>query len=398
MVIVNIDLHIHSKYSAATSKDMSLIEISNIARKKGIHVVGTGDCLHPIWYKEIKKLQLVDEGTYELNGTRFVLTTEVEDCYRVHHILIFPNISAIDQFTDLIKGKGNLESDGRAKLNLTGEIIAEYAKQVEVLIGPAHAFTPWTALYAYHDSLKSCYKDLTDYISFVELGLSANTDYADRISELHKLTFLTNSDAHSASPLRFAREFNRLEIKIPNFVCIKDAILRKSGNIILNIGIPPEEGKYNESACIKCFAHYKLQDAINMHWRCSCGGRIKKGVVDRVNELADFLKPKHPTHRPPYLSIVPLIEIIKKSLNTNAITKKVLSYWDTLIQEFSNEVEVMLYANPTIIEKLTNKKLLDTLLAFRNQQFTIQRGGGGRYGEIIITRCEQKSIINYINA
>jgi len=184
-------------------------------------------------------------------------------------------------------------------------------------------------------------------------------------------------------------------LKIQNFECIKDAILRKTGKIILNIGIPPEEGKYNESACIKCFNHYKLQNAINMNWHCSCGGRIKKGVIDRVNELADFLQPKHPPHRPQYLSIVPLIEIIKKSLNTNTITKKVLDYWNTLIQEFGNEVEVMLYANPTIIEKLTNKKLLETLLAFRNQQFTIQPGGGGKYGEIILTKNIQKSIVEY---
>ncbi len=154
-MIVNADLHIHSHFSRAVSPKMTFPVLSKEAAKKGVSLVGTGDCLHPIWLKEIKKMQKIDEGTFELNKTRFILTTEVEDRNRVHHLLFFPSISAIEEFTEKIKNKTNLGIDGRPKIYLNGEQIAGYAEAANALIGPAHAFTPWPAMYAYHDSLKS---------------------------------------------------------------------------------------------------------------------------------------------------------------------------------------------------------------------------------------------------
>jgi len=390
LMIVNADLHIHSRFSMAVSQKMILSVLSKEATKKGVSLVGTGDCLHPAWLKEIKEMQKADEGTFELNKTRFILTTELEDTMRVHHLLFFPSISSVEDFIRKIKNKTNLEIDGRPKLCLDGDQIAEYAKEVGALIGPSHAFTPWTAIYAYHNSLESCYGDLTGYVSFAELGLSADSDYADRIKELGRLTFLTNSDAHSPYPLRLAREFNRFDVEEANFENIKNAILRKKGKIVLNVGLPPQEGKYNESACIKCYKHYLLMEAVMKKWRCPCGGTIKKGVKDRVEELSDYPEPVHPDYRPRYLHLIPLAEIIAKAMDTTPLTKTVFAEWNNLIKKFGNEVNVLVDAPMDEIRESTNERIADAITAFRGNRVIIHPGGGGRYGMIELSVDEAK--------
>ena len=250
-MIINADLHIHSKYSGATSQKMNIENISTAAPLKGINIMGTGDCLHSGWIEEIKKCDKIDDGTFELNETRFILSTEVEAAQRVHHLLFFPSFSSVESFKEKIRPYSkNLETDGRPNVSLTGEELATYARDVDAMIGPAHAFTPYTSIYSSYNSLDECYGNLSDYVSFVELGLSADSDFADKIKELHRLTFLTNSDCHSPHPVRLAREFNRFEVKDATFDEIKKAILRTGGRKpVLNVGLPPEEGKYHESAC-----------------------------------------------------------------------------------------------------------------------------------------------------
>lgn len=386
MLLVNADLHIHSRFSGATSEKMSLPVLAKESAKKGISLLATGDCLHPQWLKEIKELSAVDDGTFELNDTRFVLTTEVEDTHRVHHLLIFPSLSAVEEFKTRIKGKSqNLESDGRPNLYMNGEEIAQIAKDVDALIGCSHAFTPWTSMYAYHNSVKECYGDLSDYVGFVELGLSADTDYADRIKELSEITFLTNSDAHSPYPLRLAREFNRFQLENINFEELKKGILRTHGRKpVLNVGLPPQEGKYNETACIKCFTHYELKEAIMKKWKCgSCDGRIKKGVKDRVEELANYPEPNHPEHRPPYLHLIPLAEIIAKALSqASPLTKTVFAEWNSLVAKFGNEVAVLVDATIDEIVPATDERISSAIKAFREGKVIIHPGGGGEYGTV----------------
>jgi uncharacterized protein (TIGR00375 family) len=213
-MIVNADLHIHGMYSIGSSKFMTFEPLSREAIKKGVQMLATGDCLHSKWMDKIRKLDKIDDGTFEKNNVRFVLTTEVEDNRRVHHLLIYPSLSSAEDFREkIIHYSKNIDTDGRPNVALGGEDIAQYARDVDALIGPCHAFTPWTALYASHDTLKSCYKDMEEYVSFVELGLSADTSYGDRIAELKELSFLTNSDAHSPNSTKMAREFNRFEMK-----------------------------------------------------------------------------------------------------------------------------------------------------------------------------------------
>jgi uncharacterized protein (TIGR00375 family) len=384
-MIVNADLHIHSRFSGATSDKMSIEMLSVEAPRKGIQVVATGDCLHSGWMREIKSCNVIDDGTFEMNGTRFILSTEIEDKNRVHHLLYFPSFSAVEEFKNRIKSKSkNLETDGRPNVDMGGEELASIAKDVDALIGGAHMFTPWTAMYAYHDSLSDCYGDLADYVSFAELGLSADTDFADRIKELHRLTFLTNSDSHSPHPVRLAREFNRFEVKGANFDEIKKAILRIGSNkLVLNVGLPPQEGKYHESACISCFTHYSLEEAQRRRWKCSCGKRIKKGVKDRISEIADFKEPVHPDHRPPYVHLIPLAEIITKAVGQqNPFTQTVNKRWDELITAFGSEINVLIDVDIQEIAKVTAPAITEAIQAFREKKVIIRPGGGGQYGII----------------
>jgi uncharacterized protein (TIGR00375 family) len=383
---VNADLHIHSKYSGGTSKNMSIALLSKEAKKKGIQLLATGDCLHSKWMKEIKEMEGIDEGTFELNGTRFVLNVEVEDNRRVHHLLFFPSFSAAEEYRDKIMPcSPNIDSDGRPNVALGGEQIAQLAKDVDALIGPSHAFTPWTAIYAYHDSINSCYGDLESYISFVELGLSADTDYADRIAELERLTFLTNSDAHSPYPIRLAREFNRFEMNDVTYSELRKALLREGRRRpVLNVGLPPQEGKYNESACIKCFTHYTLREALMHKWKCTkCGGRVKKGVRDRINEIATYDSPKHPVHRPEYLHLIPLAEIITKAIGQSSPhTKTVFKIWNELITTFGDEVKVLVDANIEELEEVSEEHITNAIKAFRDGRVILHPGGGGQYGQV----------------
>jgi len=393
-MLMNADLHIHSRFSGATSDKMTIAALSIEAPRKGITVMATGDCLNSNWMKEIKTCNVIDEGTLEMNRTRFILSTEVEDSSRVHHLIYFPSFSAVESFKEHLQPKSkNLETDGRPNVAMNGVELAQLAKDVDALIGPAHAFTPWTAMYAYYSSLDECYGDLAPYVSFVELGLSADTNYADTIQELHRLTFLTNSDCHSPHPVRLAREFNRFEVHDCTFQEIKKAILRTGGNKpVLNVGLPPQEGKYNESACISCFTHYTLEDAIRRKWKCSCGKRIKKGVRDRIGEIATYKEPRHPDHRPHYLHAIPLSEIITKALGQHTpFTQTVSKRWEELITAFGSEIAVLIDANIQEIIKVTTPAVAEAIQAFRDGKVRIIPGGGGKYG-VIELPSEETSI------
>ncbi|WP_243685156.1 TIGR00375 family protein [Methanosarcina barkeri] len=379
---VNTDLHLHSKYSMASSRRMELPTIAREASKKGMELIGTADCTHPKWLEEIKRVSVSDEEI-RIDEIYFIPTTEIEDRNRVHHLLILPSVSKAEELAERIAPFGNLEADGRPSVRLNGTELAEIAKDVGALIGPCHAFTPWTALYGYHDSLKSCYGDMTDYISFLELGLSADSDYADRIQDLHRLTFLSNSDAHSPYTNKLAREFTQFDVPELTFDGLKKAILREQGyKATLNVGFFPEEGKYNRSACIKCFTQYPLSEAVENKWRCPvCGGVIKKGVFDRVNELADFKEPKHPEYRPPYLHLIPLAEIIQMALGHASVqTKGVQTAWNKLIERFGNEVKALIYSEPEDLKVVGDDRIVNAILAFRKGNVIIHPGGGGQYG------------------
>lgn len=386
---INADLHIHSKYSMATSPRMDLPTLASESLKKGIQLVATGDCLHPEWLSNIRKLKeengvfRMDPGiSHQKKDMSFVLTTEIEDINQVHHLLIVPSISKAQELYEFMKPHSkDIDSDGRPNVRLSGEEIAEAAVAAGALIGPAHAFTPWTAMYASHNSLKECYGDMAKKIYFLELGLSADTSYADRIEELQCLTFLTNSDAHSPYVNKLAREFNRFEMEDISFDELKMAIIREKGRKpVLNVGMPPEEGKYNESACLRCFSHYTIRESVMKKWKCSCGASIKKGVKDRVNELATFNEPHYPEHRPRYVHIIPLSEIIAKALGVGPNTKRVQGIWNSLIDKYGSETSVLI--DEDIRNSGIDEHVIRAITAFRRGDIRVRPGGGGQYGSV----------------
>lgn len=397
-MLIDADLHIHSRYSKAVSKLMTFSILADNARLKGLGVVGTGDILNPQWEKELlKTAQKVDEGTYEIKGVRFVLTAEVEDNKRVHHLLIFPSTNAVREMRETLKPYSkDIESEGRPHVSLSAAEIADLANDMDILIGPAHAFTPWTALYKEYNNLKEAYGDAK--IHFLELGLSADSYMADRIKAHHKLTYLSNSDAHSPMPHRLGREFNRFELQDVTFEEIRKAILKRGGRrIVLNAGLDPRLGKYHLTACSKCYIKYKLEDAKRLNWRCEvCGGVIKKGVHDRILELADTNE--RPKDRPPYLHLAPLAEIISMVIGKGVETKSIKAIWERLLREFGSEINVLVDAPIEAMAKIIGEDIAKAIWAFRNEKLIVIPGGGGKYGEIRLPEEIKKAKLEEIES
>lgn len=379
---INADLHIHSKYSAATSEMMDLDTIAAEARRKGIHIVGTGDALHPEWLENLRRLPERDGILWHNGTTGFVVTAEVEDLKGVHHLILIPELSKAEELREIFrKSSSNLDTDGRPRVLLNGVEIADACIEADCIIGPSHAFTPWTGIFAHYRSLKECYGDRADDVSFIELGLSADSDYADRISELRDKTFLSNSDGHSPWSNKLGREFNQFDLREISFKEIRLAIERRSGRRpILNVGFYPEEGKYNRTACTRCYKQYTMQEMDEHLGRCGCGGSIKLGVRDRVEILADLPQPVHPDHRPPYIHIIPLAEIIAMALGHKSVfTGGVRKIWGDLVSA-RTEIEVLLHAE--ISELNTDERVARAIEAFRSGDVVVTPGGGGRYGRI----------------
>lgn len=375
-MLVNADLHIHGCFSMATSKDMLIENIAPKSLEKGLKLVGTGDAFHPKWLDIIEESTTYKgDGIYSRGDCDFVLTTEVEGKYRIHHVIIIPSIEIARELSDKLVSS-NKFVDGRPKSPFGGAELLELVREYDCMIGPAHSFTPWTGMYKHYDSIYDCYEKKPD---FLELGLSADTDMADCIGELSDFVFLSNSDAHSPWPHRLGREFNQIEMKDISFSSLKYAFKHKT--VEANYGMLPNLGKYHMTACTKC---YKIVDPViarENRMMCSCGGRIKKGVDYRISEIADYKEPKHPSHRPPYVHLMPLAEIISMVYDKGITTKTVQGVWQKLIDSFGPEIEVLINTPLEDIGKIDDKLAL-AIEGFREKTLHIVPGGGGKYGEI----------------
>ena len=379
-MLVNADFHIHGCFSMATSKDMLIENIAPKAKLKGLNLIGTGDAFHPQWLNMIKEKTVPSaEGIYSSDDMDFVLTTEVEGKNRIHHLIIIPDIDIAFELSDKLPSK-NKNSDGRAKTKLSGSELFDLVHDYDCLIGPAHAFTPWTGMYKSFDSIYDCYDNKPD---FVELGLSADTLMADCIEELKDFVFLSNSDAHSPWPHRLGREFNQIKLDDITFSSIKKAI--KKRDIKANYGLVPNLGKYHMTACTKCFKLTDSDTARLNNMKCECGGVVKKGVDYRISEIADFENPQHPDSRPPYVHLMPLAEIIASVYDKGVTTKTVQRLWQKLIDNFKTEIDVLINADINDIKAVDNYTAL-AIESFRNGSLNITPGGGGKYGEIIFKK------------
>ena len=365
------DIHIHSCFSMASSPRMLPGEILAGSRIKGISVIGTGDILHPKWRKMWLEQPVPDD-------ILVIPTTEVEGLKRVHHLIVLPDFDAAADLAERFSGSSkNIRSNGRPQVKLPGDEILRQVHDVGGIGGPAHAFTPYTSVYAAFDSLASCYGD--EQVDLLELGLSADSSYGAGILELDSIPFLTNSDAHSPEPAKLGRECTILDLNSFSVKGVMNAI--SSGSIVMNIGFFPEEGKYNQTACSRCFRHYSLEDATNLKWRCpDDDGRIKKGVKDRARSLSSGIV----SPRPQYLHLIPLIEIISRILNTSGPTvRRCRELYDRCIQAFGDEITILTQTNPEEIREIS-PILSDAIMAFRRGEIVLHPGGGGRYGSFDI--------------
>ena len=384
-MLVNADFHIHSCFSMASSKDMLIKNIAPKSKLKGLQLLGTGDGLHPKWLDIIEESTTYKgDGIYSSDGMDFVLTTEVEGKHRIHHLIIIPDLDIAREMSQMLPSK-NKSIDGRPKTNLGGAELLELAHEYDCLLGPAHAFTPWTGMYKSYDSIYDCYESKPD---FVELGLSADTDMADTVSELKDFVFLTNSDAHSPWPHRLGREFNQIELADISYTSIKKAI--ENRDVKANYGLVPNLGKYHMTACTKCFKLVDPLIAREKKMKCECGGRIKKGVDYRISEIADFTQPRHPDFRPKYVHLMPLAEIISAVYDKGVTTKFVQGIWQKLIDNFQTEINVLINVDLDEIKRI-DSSVSAAIESFRNNTVNIVPGGGGKYGQLSFENEVEKS-------
>ena len=383
-MLVNADFHIHSCFSMASSKDMLIKNMAPKSKLKGLRLLGTGDAFHPGWLDIIEQTTSSSgDGIYTFDGMDFILTAEVEGKNRIHHLIIVPDIGIARELSDRLPSK-NKNIDGRPKTRLGGAELLDLVHDYDCLIGPAHAFTPWTGMYKSFDSIYDCYEKSPD---FVELGLSADTFMADTVAELKDFVFLTNSDAHSPWPHRLGREFNQIEVDDISYSSVKKAI--KNRDVKANYGLFPNLGKYHMTACTKCFKLIDPEIARQRGMKCSCGGRIKKGVDFRISEIADYSKSRHPDFRPEYVHLMPLAELISMVYDKGVTTKTVQSKWQVLVDAFGTEIDVLINSPLDDISKI-DSSVAFAIEAFRNKKIDVVPGGGGKYGEISFEKKLEK--------
>ncbi len=430
----NVDLHIHSPHSISVSKNLNLDTMVETCKKKGLDIIATGDILQPTWLKYMENnLQKEKDGIFLYKNVNFILQTEIEDKENIHEVVLLPDFEAARQLQKKLKPfSKNLMNEwgGRPRVNLSPPELVDEVDAAGGLIGPAHAFTPFKAIFRQnkYSTLKACYQDSLKKVSFLELGLSANTYIADRMKCLKDISFLSNSDAHSEGPTSLGREFNRFEIEKPNFEEIVLALKRQRGRkIILNVGLDPRLGKYYNMFCNKCrrriifktgklnsygfLSNYKIdvnfitylvsdpkiarknyQKEVDKG-KVICPAcksefqknyKIKLGVFERIEMISDYEQPKHPPHRPPYIDIIPLVEIIRKVQNIKSSkSKTVEKIYNDLINKLGVEFSILIDLPIKKISEVNNEIAI-VIDSFRKGNIEVLTGGGGVFGEIKI--------------
>jgi len=425
------DLHIHSKYSRATSPKLTPAYLDRWARIKGINLLGTGDCTHPGWLKYLKEqLEPAEEGFYTLKknlrkefdsgialaeniptpGTeeypRFVLTGEISTIYsngktrKVHHVVILPDFKSAADFQARLGKKGNITSDGRPILGLNSRDLFEILLETDErsMLIPAHIWTPWfSALGARSgfDSIDECYQDLSKYIYAVETGLSSNPPMNWAVKTLDKFSIISNSDAHSPDKLGREATILEMDISYPSFA---KALQRrdKNNDIIETIEFFPQEGKYHYDGHRNCNVYLSPEETIRSEGICpECKKPLTHGVMRRVMELADEKVdeetpcPKNylNTNRRPYRSLIPLSELISELLEVGVASKKVAAAYNSIIEKAGSEFSLLLDLGINDIKKLDPPGIHGETLAtaverMRSGNVFITPGYDGEYGII----------------
>jgi PHP family Zn ribbon phosphoesterase len=223
------DLHLHSKFSRATSRDMTFDTMAWWAKVKGISLLATADFTHPEWFFLTKqKLEPAGNGLFHLKNPQkpeneylravafspgdvsFILSTEISFIYskkgkvrKVHLLLLAPDFESVEKINSrLAQLGGNLRSDGRPILGMDAKAFVKMVADLcpRCVVIPAHIWTPWFSLFGANsgfDAIEECFEEMTPFIFALETGLSSDPPMNWRLSALDRYALVSNSDAHS---------------------------------------------------------------------------------------------------------------------------------------------------------------------------------------------------------
>lgn len=434
------DLHIHSKYSRATSKDCNLVELARWAALKGIRVLATGDFTHPEWSREIFEMLVEAEdgllrlkteylpkriavpGGFGPEDVRFILNVEISSIYKkrgatrkVHNLVFMPDFDSVERFNKRLDRIGNIKSDGRPILGLDSRILLEIALETtsESFLIPAHVWTPWFSILGSRsgfDSVEECFEDLTSYIFALETGLSSDPAMNHQVSSLDKFTLISNSDTHS--PSKLGREVNIFSGN-PGYVAIREGIraggltgpaASLSGKIlggpdvsgwnvpeegargegfIGTIEFFPEEGKYHLDGHRKCSTRLSPEETERLKGHCPiCGQPVTVGVMNRVIELADRRTGTPPEGAAPFWRMLPLVEIVAQTLGVGPQSKKVNALYLDLLRKLGPELMILWEYPLDRIGRHAPEILVEAVRRVRKEEVSIQPGFDGEYGTV----------------
>ncbi len=404
------DLHIHSRFSRACSKNIDFENLVKWAKIKGLDLLGTGDFTHPIWIEEIKKLKEKD-GFYYYNDFPFVISGEISLIYtqekgrRIHLVLLVPSVEIAERINSYLDKKGRRDYDGRPIFKIPAdEFVKEMmniSKDIEVI--PAHAWTPWFGVFGSmsgFDSLKECFKEQFSNIHAIETGMSSDPEMNWMVNELEDKSIISFSDAHSFWPFRLGREATIFK-KTESYNGIISQI--RNNSFIASIETDPAYGKYHFDGHRICNFSCSSLKTKELNGICPvCKTPLTIGVENRVEQLSDnheYIKNKQkPRNAKPFYKILPLHEIISLSTGGSITAKKTWAVYNTLIEKFENEFNVLLnVSRENLIRDFPeNNLLVDLIIKNREGKIKVKPGFDGVYGIALIGdgKKQEKKIEN----
>ncbi len=388
------DLHIHSRFSRACSKDITIENLEKWARVKGIGLLGTGDFTHPFWLKELKEKLVEKEGIlYSKSGFKFLLTGEISLMYtqgrgrRVHLVLLVPNFETADKINEYFDKKGRRDYDGRPIFKISCEQFVKDMKEISeyIEIIPAHAWTPWFGIFGSatgFDSLKEAFGEQEENIHAIETGMSSDPFMNWHLSELNNRAIVSFSDSHSFWPWRIGREATIFE-KVESYSDVINAI--RENKILGTVETEPSYGKYHWDGHANCNFSSSPQETKKLNGICPvCGKPLTIGVANRVNQIEDQIIEEN-RNRKKYYTLLPLHELIAFSKASTLAGKKTWETYNKIIEKFGNEFNVLLNVpkEELIRELKDDLKLVQLILDNREGKIKVKPGYDGKYGELI---------------
>ncbi len=396
MAVTVADFHLHSRYSRATSSRLDLDLLSRWAQYKGITLLGTGDCTHPLWLAELKqKLKPTSGGLYEYQGILFLLTSEVNASFlvggkshRIHNLLFLPDIPTAEELNRRLSRYGDLTSDGRPTLNLSARDLVRLCLDLspDILIIPAHAWTPHFSIFGANsgfDTVEECFGDQASQIFCLETGLSSDPAMNWRVSRLDRYTLVSNSDSHSAG--RIGREANVFDCEPSYAEILRILRTQDTQKFLYTVEFFPEEGKYHLDGHRACKSRITPEESLKNQNRCPvCGRKVTIGVMHRLRDLADRPEGYKPDKRIPFKNRVPLDQIIAEARGVGVGSKAVEQEYLDLVQRVAPEFQILMELPEEQLTRLLPAKIAQGVLKVRKGEVEILAGYDGEYGQVQI--------------